>query len=440
MDIAQLLGGVAQPLDLPKFGGPYSAPLTQGQMDSLQGFNRLFNGQPLLQTNDLRKAIDFAISGGPVYHPNFGKTLTEQVEPFRLPSAATEAAKIGVGNGFMSGFLPTGTDTSGVLGEINKYLNSNVSKMPGYQVDEFVSPFRGTMNRDLGPGSDIRSSLGTALKAPRFDTSQLFSALDNEMRGELDNVVANEREQASGLGLNAGSGNRSAQVTRAAGDVLNKFKLGKAQIEKDAFESAEGRRIGALGVGNDTTRTNQSGVGMQLGAAETGANLSQIPFIQALTERNSLMPLLNLKSDITRLPFNEQLAVATGIYEPAANRRMNSTALLGQLEEQPFNRFFNVAESGANRAMAMLPQLFNLEQKPYDRMMQQFSLNEIARQVADNDINRRWSEFARTQGGGLDQIIKILSTIRPNEVGVGPSVIGQIGGLIEGIGSFFGGG
>ena len=56
----------AQVYDFPTFGGPYSAPLTGGQVDALQGFNRLANpGQTFTDTRDLLSTIQLGLTGQP---------------------------------------------------------------------------------------------------------------------------------------------------------------------------------------------------------------------------------------------------------------------------------------------------------------------------------------------------------------------------------------
>jgi hypothetical protein len=537
------LSGFADKLDLPKFGGPYAAPLTQGQLDSIQGFNRLFNGDPLLQTQDLRKSIEFALTGGPVHHPNFGKTLTQQVEPFRLPSTATEAAKIGANNGFFSGYLPQFSDLSGVNNRVNSFLDNPATRSDFSSFDSAfrklgvgnrvagasdieqiarntgatasgITPDMGNVNRlassifGNNPGVDTRGTdglisqvAGRGLNNPaRFDTTQLFNAGEDVMRRDVEDTLAQVREEYSGLGLGPGSSDRAMGLTRAAGDVFNKFRLGQQQIGMEAFENAENRGLQGLGIAGsmapqalasartpaevalerrgqdigaipgmtnaaglpaslrlDGLRTQLAALDPQLAARFTPEQLNatmrgqdisgmlpamfqraQVPFEQDVVDRNSRGNFLPQLADIASRPFQEQLAIAQGLYEPAADRRLQSAGLLGQLENVPFDRFFNTAEAAANRSMALIPQLFNLEQRPFDRMIQQFQLNEAARGVADTETTRRQAEHARTQGGGLDQILKVLSTIRPNETGVGPSGVSQFGDLLKGVGSIFG--
>lgn len=399
-------GQFNDPFDAPKFGGPYSAPLTQGQMDSLQGFNRLFNGNPLLQTQDLRKGIEFALSGGPIYHPNAGKSLTEQVEPFRLPSAATEALKTGVNTGFMPGQLPNNSDLSGVNEQINKFLKFDAPKTNPQNVLNTMSGIRG--NAPTGS----------------FDQTEMFKSLGDVMQGQLDDVMAQTREEYSGLGLGPGATDRAMGLTRAGGDVLSKFNLQKAMLGEQSFENAAQRQLASRG-------QDISMVPLQMEA-------EQLPFNQALAQTALQGQALPAALQTAQLPFQQSMQVAENILRPAAENRLRSAQLLSEQEDKPFERFYQVGEGAAMRSLGALPHLFELEQRPFDRFAQQYAMNEQGRRVAQGDIDRRMAEFARTQGMTFQQLMQLLSSSKPMELGIGPSTVSQIAGLLEGIGRIFG--
>src|SRR5690606_28974496 len=79
-------GGSGSPnnFNLPQFGGPFAAPLTAPQMDALQAFRQLFTGQPTVTTDEIRQGIQMSLTGNPIFHPQFGKSLQETIAPYQL--------------------------------------------------------------------------------------------------------------------------------------------------------------------------------------------------------------------------------------------------------------------------------------------------------------------------------------------------------------------
>jgi len=225
-------------------------------------------------------------------------------------------------------------------------------------------------------------SYGTALQAPRFDLTDTFGAGERVFQRDLEDQLANVREEFSGLGLGPGSTDRENRLLQTAGDSTARFRLGQLGQARESFENAEGRRINALGVGPGA------------------ANVLDAPF----------------------------------------NRQLQALPFLQNREQQATNNFFDVANPAQQQMMQALSQLPGFSNLPFDQGQQTFLMNEMARITADTDLQRRLGEFQRTQGGLLDQIIGLLGGIPPQNTGFGPSPFSQIGSLVGGIGSFFGGG
>lgn len=70
----------------PAVPGPYAAPLTQGQMDALSGFQQLFDPTAVATNQDLSNAINRGLGGMPAFDPTQGQTLAQATAPYKLPS------------------------------------------------------------------------------------------------------------------------------------------------------------------------------------------------------------------------------------------------------------------------------------------------------------------------------------------------------------------
>lgn len=349
----QYANNTGNPLDLPQFGGPYVAPLTSGQLDALQGFNRIATTQPIVQTQDLTNALKFAMSGGPVFTPGAGQTLQQQLAPFTLPSTAQDIGNK-IAQGGAASQAPNLTDLSGILPNVTNALNKQLS-------------------------------------APSFDETNYFKNATNLFNNQLNDQLANVREEYSGLGLGPGSSDRATGLARTAGNAIGQFQLGLTDLARQDFENAQNRSISAL---------------------------SQVPgTVNAATT-----------------PFQQQLNIATQVQQPNAQLQASVLPTLSQMEQLPFQRFDTLGENAANRAVQTLPFVSYLQQLPFDQMQQQFNINEQARQVADTESQRRMAEYARTQGGMLNQLLAILSGVPLNNTAIGPSFLSQLGSFLGNIG------
>lgn len=176
-------GITSDPFDLPRFSGPFSAPLTQGQLDILSGFQQMFTGQPVIQSSTISQALQRGLSGDPIFNPNAGATLSESIDPFNLGSS---------------------------------------------------------------PVSGAGDVFNLASSAPSFDNTDFFQNQEQVFSRDLDRHLARIREESSALGLGPGSSDREVRLADAAGDALSRFRVGQLDQGRQSFEAAENRRLGSL--------------------------------------------------------------------------------------------------------------------------------------------------------------------------------------------------
>ena len=226
---------------------------------------------------------------------------------------------------------------------------------------------------------DFQESFQKALGAPRFALTETFKLGEDVFASDLDQQLARIKEESSRFGLNPGSTDRGQRLAETGSNALSRFRLGQQDLARQSFESAENRRVNAVAQG-----------------PQAGAFLDT-PFQRQLSS----------------LPF--QL----------------------QQEQQGVDNFFRNQENAAatrQQTLAMLPQFSNL---PFQQAQGLFDIEGQARGVADQDIQRRFEEFIRTQGGGLQQALSAISGTPLQNTQFGPSPFGQLTDLIGAVGSFF---
>ena len=222
-----------------------------------------------------------------------------------------------------------------------------------------------------GVSPHAASAFVTSLSAPRFDLTSTHQNARETFQSDLDNVMARAKEEMSAYGLNPGSSERTKHLTKAGGEVASRFNLGMNQIENQAFENAEGRRIGAM---------------------------------------NALPAMTNLGN----LGYSRQLS---------------ALPYLMQREQQPFENMMRIQEPAATRqmqALGMMPTFYDL---PFSTSERMYRMGDQARGVADTSIARMMQEYARTQGGQFNQLMSLLSGSPLTSTGFGPSYATQIGNI-----------
>lgn len=195
-----------------------------------------------------------------------------------------------------------------------------------------------------------------ALNPQAFDTTELFKSGEQVYASDLDQLMAQVREESARAGLQPGSTDRTQRMLREGGDLASRFRLGQQEIGRQGFESSANRGLQALGL------------------SPSVASVTEIPF----------------QRQLQTLPFLMQAE------QGAANRGI--------------------------QALAMLPEFRNI---PYNELLQAFGLGEAGRGIGDTEITRRMNEFARTQGGQLDQLIAILTGSPQRQTTIGPSPVSQ---------------
>lgn len=198
-------------------------------------------------------------------------------------------------------------------------------------------------------------------------------------------------------------------------DLTEMFKQGE-----NVFQSDLERQLAGI-------REEYSGLGLGPGSSDRATGLGRAA-----------------GDSLARFRLGQQ-GVAQDSFENAEQRRLQGLGLGNQflgtsmaLEGMPFQEMLSLAtqvfEPAKQREMQGLGAQFALEGLPFERMMQQFGLGESARQVGETEIDRRMGEFARTQGGGLNQILALLNSIAPMETIAGPSGMSQLAEVFKGIG------
>lgn len=227
--------------------------------------------------------------------------------------------------------------------------------------------------------TNFDSAFLNQLSGRPVDVSGVQDASRQAFQSDLDEIIARERESASSFGLDPGAVDRSRGVIDAAGRAAANFNLGQERTALGAMENAAQRQLGAVG---------------QVAPFLSAGAQSQLAGTQA--QNIGTQNLLNL------LP-----QVQAG-------------------DESALNAFLSITEPAAQRstqALSMLPTFSNL---PFQQAQALFGLENQARGIADTDLQRRTQEFARTQGGALNQILGLFGHSWPTQTGFGPSPLAQI--------------
>lgn len=170
---------------------------------------------------------------------------------------------------------------------------------------------------------------------------------------------------------------------------------------------------------------------IQLGLTGTPQGVSPEQFRTVDPRRSTEEYLFQSDLDRRLADINEQYS-GLGL-DPGSSDRNSGLAETAARESARFR--LGQSEQQRQAAFQALPHLFGLEQLPFDRAMQQYSLNEASRQVADVDAQRRAAEFARTQGSGIQDVLSVLSGVPRQNTTVGPSPLSQISQFAGPLGS-----
>lgn len=367
--------------DLAQWGGPFSAPLSPMQMQAMQGAMNVAQNNPFVNNQQMQQAIAGGMGGNAIFDPatqgNIGNVLGD-FDTASLADPFFQQLMGGDASGFFGG-QGAGVVTGGLGGEGAGTMG---------QTNDIMN--------QITP--DLISSFQTALNPAGPPAGQAQGLFDSAM----DRAAAVAREEASGLGLRAGASDRAGIIGRNVADIAASLAPQIQNANTMAIGQGQNARIGALN------------------AAASLPALLNMGFQNRLAgERNVLGQQQNL------LGFLGQQGGAVG---DLLNR-----------EDRGFNRFFNVSEPAAQRRQQTLGMLPEFRGIPMQEMGQLFGMGEAARGVADQDLARRQQEFARTQGGGLQQMLSLLGGMPLQNTGFGPSTLSQLGQLFGGAGAMAGG-
>lgn len=234
---------------------------------------------------------------------------------------------------------------------------------------------------------DLVNSFQTALNPPGATTGQGTAAFDNA----INLAMAKANEQASSFGLSPGAVNRGQLMAGEAGQVAANLGLGQQNADTQAISAQNRDRVGAIN------------------SAGSFSNLLNTDFENSLAR--------------DRLRLGEKSIGASVL--PA----------LAEFENRGFENMLAVNEPAAQRklqTLSMLPQFRNI---PIQELGAMFGMNEAARGVADEQIQRQMGDFYNQQGGGLQAMLGALSGIPGLNTAFGPSQFSQFADLLGGIGS-----
>lgn len=376
----------SDPFNLQTWSGPYSAGLTQRQLDAMSGFDQLVRENPL--TNTMRQAM-----GGDM------QTLAGLM--------GVQGEGRDVLRSFMSGGMRPEAPELSDLGGANATLQNALSQL---NMRSNYNPVMSQLQSLMAPGSSslmgqMMPFLNTALNAPRFDTTEMFRQAEQAFGSDLERQQAQLREEMSGLGLAPGSSDRADVIGRNAADAMARFRAQQQEVARQGFESAEARRLQALGLGQGMTQLGLQGAGLMADVAGRGT-------AEAQRAAQIGSGIAGQQAAFAQLPFQERMEIIRSVEDPAIQRQMMAA-----------QQDIGLEQDAMTRAMQAQTQM-------QDLLLRQFGMEESGRQIADVDLARRMQEFARTQGGGLQQMLAVLGSVPQLQTGFGPSTGSQIGGFL----------
>lgn len=450
-NLQSLLGQPQDPFNLPQFAGPFSAPLLPQQLDAIQGFSNLFQsaqgafGDP----TQLQNALNQALSGDPAL--GGGTTAQQLAQRFDIGSqgqAATQSLLGGLSGQMMPIQQGLGQLAGGIQGQLapsTQGMQNIIGQIPGLaqadlgQVNQALQGIlggTGTTARTQELLGGVNPAFQQALGAERFDLTPTFQAQEQLFQDALSRQLGDVRSEFSALGLGPGASARSAELARAGGTAQAQFQLGQQELSRQAFEDAEQRRLSALGLAPGLAQASEIGTQQQISALPAALQAALAP---------AQLGLQGAQTQLGGLQALGQLGLAgTGLGADILGQQgqlgLAGAGLQGQLAQQlfgqeqlPFQTGLAQQNSEAQRRLQALPAAFEAFGLPAQLGSQLFGLGEGARQAADVDVARRMQEFARTQGGGLNQLLAILQGTPQQQTAFGPAPLAQTAGLAGGL-------
>ena len=160
-----------------------------------------------------------------------------------------------------------------------------------------------------------------------FVNTDLFSALEQRSRGELDQSIADLQGSFGSFGERLGTAAMNTQA-RMRQDALSQLNLQRQQLASQSFENAQGRLLQAMGLGAQregvSNQFNQAGLAQQIAAAQGLGQLgmSQAGLLAGLAQGNQQTGmqglLANQQAGLNAGQMNQQTALQTALANMAA--------------------------------------------------------------------------------------------------------------------------
>lgn len=237
--------------------------------------------------------------------------------PFNQPVGPTQVSGASPFTGGPGGFQRPAPITAG---QYNPYLidlagfsgTSNLNQ--GQDALSQLLNESPTWQTEQGVGTNLLDMMNTGAA---YDTSNLFNALDTRAQNDLDRQMADLQGGARSYGARLGTAMTNT-LGQARGDALANLNLQRQQIGMQAHEAAQGRRMGALGIG-----TQREGAQNQFNLGTYGArgDLARALASSRLQAGDLLgrMQLANQAAANQGAQFN----IGTGMQTQTANAGLN---------------------------------------------------------------------------------------------------------------------
>jgi hypothetical protein len=382
---------------------------------------------------------------------------------------------------FASGGQTPGTSqlTNTLTGQLNNVFNDRFDLTPMFT--EAENTFQSSLDRNLARVREEYSGLGIAPgSSDRIDAlGRTVGDATSQFKLGLQDVARQSFESAADRRLGGiNTGMNLSNLTQLPQNTLLSALPALMQSESLPMQeqlAARQQQLGALPTMLDALRTNpelaQGASSLLLQAGGIQGQLAQIPFqeqMAELSQKYGALPAIlggqQLGLQSTQANIDRMLSGA-GLYGDLASRNtgerqtgiQNMMSMLPMMFETgtlPFNQamqsYQNIYNPYGDRALGASMGLMGADQQAQTAAMnalnqqaglygQQYGLNEASRGLADADLQRAMAEFARTQGGTLNQALSLFGMPGLN-TGFGPSQLAQYGNMLGGIAGIAGAG
>lgn len=474
INIEQLLAGGGA---LPQFGGNFGTSLTGAERQAVSGLGGIAGsdiaGPDLGNFGDISSQLQNLDAG------DLGQTnqIIEQLRNSGVDLGQSDSIlrsleglqgpDFGTAEGIIRSLGAGGPDTSAATSAASRLEN-----LQGPDTATAASLIQEARGLATGAGQQTLAStllpgLQTAVGAESFDNTAAFQQALPTFQADLADQLADIKAESSALGLGAGSSDRNRRLAETGARETGRFRLGLLDQERQSFESAEGRRIAALGAGRDVAdvigRPAETLAGLVPAALETGSRGAEFRQRGLAGGLPTLLDASLGAADIGQRGLAASLPAAVQTGQAGAdfdlNRLLGSLdpsirAALGQgqLQQQGLASALPTALQagtfGANFNAQNLQSLLNpqlqaaLGQGQFNLDARGQQLNEFGqlhqfggaeRAFGEAATDRKLAEFGRTQTGGFDLLSRLLAATPEQTTAFGPSTVSQAADAATGI-------